>query len=226
MSPFLTRSPWSTEHLDDDPGDRGVDLAPLLGQQRAVALDRQRAGDERHGPATKTRIAGEHRGDLGQGPAAEHPPGRAHRLEHAASGRSCDVPGRSRAPSRRAARRPRSGRACRSAPARRRSARPPGSRTATFSLLLSVSCRSVSGLCRSVTHDDLRARLVDVHLEGVADVGGEAVGVAGVDQVFARADHDLAEPGQLADQVGPLLDDFLAADRLDHRPAGDLQARR
>ena len=73
---------------------------------------------------------------------------------------------------------------------------------------------------------DLRARLVDVHLERVADVGGEAVGVAGVDQVFARADHDLAKPGQLAHQVGPLLDDFLAADRLDHRPAGDLRAPR
>ena len=41
----------------------------------------------------------------------------------------------------------------------------------------------------------------------------------GVDQVFARADHDLAEPGQLAHQVGSLLDDLLAADRLDHDPA-------
>ena len=46
----------------------------------------------------------------------------------------------------------------------------------------------------------------------------------GVDQVFARPDHDLAELGQVANQVGPLLDDLLAADRLDHGPAGDLES--
>ena len=33
--------------LDDDPGDRGVDVPPLLGQERAPALDRQLPGDER-----------------------------------------------------------------------------------------------------------------------------------------------------------------------------------
>ena len=90
----------------------------------------------------------------------------------------------------------------------------------TFSLCSAPS--SGLGLVQERDDDGLRARLVDVHLQGVADVGGEALGVAGVDQVLARADHDLAEPGQLADQVGPLLDDLLAADGLDHHPAADL----
>ena len=33
----------------DDAGHRSVDLVPFLGQQRAMSLDRQRAGNERHG---------------------------------------------------------------------------------------------------------------------------------------------------------------------------------
>ena len=33
--------------LDDDPGERGVGDPPLLGQERAAALDRQLPGDER-----------------------------------------------------------------------------------------------------------------------------------------------------------------------------------
>ena len=94
----------------------------------------------------------------------------------------------------------------------------------TFSLSCSRCLLAIGlGLVQERDDDDLRARLVDVHLERVANVGRTAVGVAGIDQVFARSDHDLAEPGQLAHQVGPLLDDFLAADRLDHRPAGDLE---
>ena len=35
--------------LDDDAGDRGVDGPPLLGQERAAALDRQAPGDEVRG---------------------------------------------------------------------------------------------------------------------------------------------------------------------------------
>ena len=78
------------------------------------------------------------------------------------------------------------------------------------------------GLVQKRDNHRLGARLVNVHLERVADVGGEPFGVPRVDEVIARADDDLAEPGQLADEVGPLLDDLLPADRLDHHPAAEL----
>ncbi len=134
---------------------------------------------------------------LAKRPAPEEPPGRAHRLEHAAGGRSGRARRHSRGPSRSAATRPRTGRACPWGRARRRSARRRGSRTATFSLFgLGL------GLVQEGDHDRLRARLVDVDLERVANFGGEALGDAGVNQVLARPDHHLAEPGQLADQVG------------------------
>ena len=91
----------------------------------------------------------------------------------------------------------------------------------TFSLCSAPS--SVSGLCKSVTTTTFEPGFVDVQLERVANVGGYALGVAGINQVLARANHDLAEPGQLANQVGPLLDDLLAADGLHHGPAADFQ---
>ena len=93
-------------------------------------------------------------------------------------------------------------------------------------LLAARPLARVSGLCKSVTTTTFDPDSSTYISSASRMSGAQAVGVAGVDQVFARADHDLAEPGQLAHQVGPLLDDLLAADRLDHRPAGDLRARR
>ena len=86
-------------------------------------------------------------------------------------------------------------------------------------LLLVLVAGSVSGLCRSVTTTTFEPDSSTYSSSASRRSGAKPVGVAGVDQVFARADHDLAEPGQLAHQVGPLLDDLLAADRLDHGPA-------
>ncbi len=94
----------------------------------------------------------------------------------------------------------------------------------TFSLLWSP--RLGLRLVQKRDHHDFRTRFVDVHLQCVADVRSKPVGIAGVDQVLSRSDHDLAKPGQLAHQVGSLLDDFLPAHRLDHRPAGNLERDR
>ena len=220
MSPFVHPRVVIDQDLADDAGHRRVDLVPFLGEQRAVALDRQGAGDERHG-GDERQHAGQHGADLGQGPAPEHPPGRAERLQDRLQEdlvvflgipeRRRGVPRDDLGPGVHVGR-------------RQLVADLLGHQAAERDLLLacSVPCSRL-GLVQERDDHDLRPRFVDVHLERVANVGRQAVGVAGVDQVFARADHDLAEPGQLAHQVGPLLDDLLAADGLDHGPAGDLE---
>ena len=206
--------------VGDDPRHRGVGVRAVLGQQRAPPLDRQLPGDERQ-DRDHTDDRQQDRHDLGQRPAPEEPPGGAHRLEHRQEEDLVvllSIPER-----RRGVPRDDLGAGVRIG-RRHLVADLLGDQAAERHLLLALLAVLVGlGLVQEGDDDGLRARLVDVHLEGVADVGGEALGVARVDQVLARADHDLAEPGQLADQVGPLLDDLLAADRLDHHPAADLQ---
>ena len=191
-----------------------------------MALDRERAGNERHAQH-EHQNGREHGADLGQRAAAEHPPGRAHRFEH---GLQEDLVMFLGVPERRR-RVPRNDLGAGVHVGRRQLvADLLGHQAAEGNLFLTLVVGRLVlgplGLVQERDHHDLRARLVDVHLECVADVGRTAVGVAGVDQVFARSNHDLAKPGQLADQVGSLLDDFLAADGLDHRPAGDLERDR
>ena len=214
--------------VDEDLADLGpehrrrVDLGSLLGQQRAVALDRERAGDERH-RQDERHGGGQPGGDLRQGPAAEHPPGRAHRLEDGLEEDLVVLLGIPQG--RRGVPRDDLGPGVH---VRRRQlvADLLGHQAAEGDLLLLRLAVDLGvggvGLVQQRDDHDLRARLVDVHLQRVAEVRREALGAAGVDQVLARADHGLAEPRQLADQVGPLLDDLLAADGLDHGPAGDL----
>ncbi len=62
----------------------------------------------------------------------------------------------------------------------------------------------------------LRVRLVDVFLHGLFDLRGHVLGVARIPDRFAAGHHRRGQSPQQADRVGTLVEDVLAADRLDH----------
>ena len=208
------------EHLGDHPLLRGVHVAAGLGQQRAFPLDRQRPRHERH-DRHRGDDRRQHRRDLRQRPPPEEPRRRADRLEQRAEE---DLVVLLRVPQGRGGVSGDDLGAGLGVGRGHLVADLLGHEAAEDLLVAVLGVLLVAGL-RLVqeAHDHgLGAGLVHVDFQGVADLGREPLGRAGVHEVLARGGDDLAQLGHLADQVGPVLDDLLAGDRLHRHLAADL----